>query len=317
MSSQPRLTPSPRDPRAAIAVAMRETHRFVALDVETANGDPASICQIGLCCVTAEGAMTTLGFLVDPRAPFEPFNTQLHGIDAALVRAAPDFSQIIAPLRPLLERQPLVQHSGFDRRAMQAACARDGLVPLASVWHDSVRVARRAWPELKGNGGHGLASLKTHLGLRFEHHDAAEDARAAAQVVLHAEAATGHPFDMLAPGTRGEGATTRRRFAGSRAEPVAGSRDGPLFGLVACFTGRLSVPRADAIARATSAGITIAPAVTPDVAMLVVPDLGGLKLPDPQRGTGSAKRRAAEALIEQGHALRIVGEAEFLALIGG
>ena len=38
-----------------------------------------------------------------------------------------------------------------------------------------------------GNGGHGLASLKQHLGLVFDHHDAGEDARAAAEVVLRAE----------------------------------------------------------------------------------------------------------------------------------
>lgn len=40
---------------------------------------------------------------------------------------------------------------------------------------------------MRGNGGHGLASLKQHLGLVFEHHDAGEDARAAAEVVLRAE----------------------------------------------------------------------------------------------------------------------------------
>jgi DNA polymerase III epsilon subunit-like protein len=55
------------------------------------------------------------------------------------------------------------------------------------IWKDSVQVARKAWPELTGNGGHGLASLKRYLGLAFEHHDAGEDARAAAEVVLHAE----------------------------------------------------------------------------------------------------------------------------------
>ncbi|PWK61977.1 hypothetical protein C7455_1012 [Roseicyclus mahoneyensis] len=55
------------------------------------------------------------------------------------------------------------------------------------AWRDSVHVARAAWPELRGNGGHGLARLKKHLGLTFEHHDAGEDARAAAEVVLRAE----------------------------------------------------------------------------------------------------------------------------------
>jgi hypothetical protein len=33
-------------------------------------------------------------------------------------------------------------------------------------------------------GGHGLANLKEHLGLEFCHHDAGEDVRASASVVL-------------------------------------------------------------------------------------------------------------------------------------
>ncbi|MEC8196914.1 MAG: exonuclease, partial [Pseudomonadota bacterium] len=52
---------------------------------------------------------------------------------------------------------------------------------------DSVKIARKAWPEFRGNGGHGLGHLKKALGLQFHHHDAGEDARAAAEVVLLAE----------------------------------------------------------------------------------------------------------------------------------
>ncbi len=86
-------------------------------------------------------------------------------------------------------RGPVVyQHSSFDRGAIMAACRAAGLSEPDWDWRDSVQVARRAWPDLRGNGGHGLASLKAHLGLSFEHHDAGEDARAAAEVVLHAEA---------------------------------------------------------------------------------------------------------------------------------
>ena len=79
------------------------------------------------------------------------------------------------------------QHSGFDRSAVKAACGNCGLPIPEWNWRDSVHVARAAWPELRGNGGHGLASLKQYLGLEFEHHDAGEDARAAAEVVLLAE----------------------------------------------------------------------------------------------------------------------------------
>lgn len=58
-------------------------------------------------------------------------------------------------------------------------------------------IARTAWPELKGNGGHGLANLKQHLRLEFQHHDAGEDARAAALVVLRAEAEMSKPFEQI------------------------------------------------------------------------------------------------------------------------
>lgn len=37
-------------------------------------------------------------------------------------------------------------------------------------------IARKAWPELKGNGGHGLANLKRELDFDFRYHDAGEDA---------------------------------------------------------------------------------------------------------------------------------------------
>ena len=69
-------------------------------------------------------------------------------------------------------------------------------------WSDSVKIARKAWPEFKGNGGHGLANLKQELGLSFQHHDAGEDARAAAQVVLLAENRLGQSFDLISGTTR-------------------------------------------------------------------------------------------------------------------
>lgn len=161
--------------------------RFIALDVETANGSNASICQIGLSCVDAFGRQHGVSQLINPCEDFFPFNIDLHGIGPETVRYAPTFDTVFDAMRPLLEAHPLVQHSTFDKSAMAAACRQYRREPLESQWHDSVKIARQAWPELKGNGGHGLASLKSHLALDFDHHDAAEDARAAAQVVLRAE----------------------------------------------------------------------------------------------------------------------------------
>ena len=173
--------------------------RFIALDVETSCGNSASICQIGLACVDDNNAIQTWSSYVDPLMPFAPFNTELHGISAQTVKNAPTFAQLWPAIQPLLSQNPLVQHSNFDKHAIIAACETHILPTPQLTWHDSVRIARSAWPELKGNGGHGLANLKQVLNLSFKHHDAGEDARAAALVVIHAETQTRQEFHRLTP----------------------------------------------------------------------------------------------------------------------
>jgi DNA polymerase III epsilon subunit-like protein len=174
----PAAGPVPRLPEGSF--------RFFALDVETANHDRASICQVGLACVRPDDRIETWVTLVNPETDRWLFSG-LHGITADMVVGAPRIDEVLTLLESKLVGSLIYQHSGFDRSAIRAACAALGRAEPDWIWEDSVAVARSAWPELTGNGGHGLASLKRHLGLRFEHHDAGEDARAAAEVVLKAE----------------------------------------------------------------------------------------------------------------------------------
>ena len=186
------VTPFPKGP-----------FRFFALDVETANHDRGSICQIGVACVRLDNSIETWVTYVDPRAERWVF-TWLHGIGARTVQGAPTFAEVLPVLRDALNGATVYQHSGFDRSAVAAACGNGGLSVPEWDWRDSVHVARAAWPELRGNGGHGLASLKQHLGLVFDHHDAGEDARAAAEVVLLAEGV--QPVRMQLPVQTGRNA---------------------------------------------------------------------------------------------------------------
>jgi DNA polymerase III epsilon subunit-like protein len=165
----------------------------MALDVETADRRRGSICQIGVAAVRQDGSMETWASHVDP-GPSDWSCTFVHGITALTVRGAPRVADLLPVLRELIGDRLVFQHSAFDKSAITAACAECRMEAPPWTWRDSVRVARRAWPELRGNGGHGLASLKRHLGLRFRHHDGEEDARAAAEIVLRAEAATGLDF---------------------------------------------------------------------------------------------------------------------------
>ncbi|WP_233557129.1 3'-5' exonuclease [Gemmobacter lutimaris] len=178
----------PEPPKRRVTPFPTGPFRFFALDVETANHDRGSICQIGVACVRPDHSIDTWMTYVDPRVDRWVF-TSLHGISARTVQGAPTFPEVLSMLRGALSGTIVYQHSGFDRSAIAAACGNCGHPIPDWTWRDSVQVARRAWPELRGNGGHGLASLKRHLGLVFRHHDAGEDARAAAEVVLHAEGA--------------------------------------------------------------------------------------------------------------------------------
>ena len=172
--------------------------RFIALDVETASAARGSICQLGLAFVDTGNGVASWSCHVDPETRFDPFNTKLHGIAAETVAGAPAFPELWEAVLPLLTPHHLVQHSNFDRRAIEAACLAYRLPAPDLSWTDSVKIARRAWPEFRGNGGHGLGHLKHALGLDFEHHDAGEDARAAAEVVLKAEKRLGEPFETIA-----------------------------------------------------------------------------------------------------------------------
>ncbi|RWR09128.1 exonuclease domain-containing protein [Paenirhodobacter populi] len=297
---KPQDTPRRRD-FGHLGIPPEGDFRFVALDVETACGDAGSICQIGLACVLPDNGIRTFSMLVNPGTRFDPFNIRLHGIGPGHVADAPDFPQALALLLPLLRAHPLIQHSNFDRLAIQAACRAHGIEPPALRWSDSVAIARRAWPELKGNGGHGLANLKRVLRLQFHHHDAGEDARAAALVVLHAETRLALPFEQLtaprpAPRTRA-----------ARPVPVA-DPEGPLAGAVVVFTGSLGIPRDRAAEMAARAGMEVAQGVTERTTHLVVG-------PGPATALQSTKLRKAEQLRAAGYPIRIIDESAFRALV--
>lgn len=87
-----------------------------------------------------------------------------------------------------------------------------------------------------------------------------------------------------------------------------------LSGLEVALTGRLaSMPRDEARARIDEGGGRFVPAPTEETALLVVGQ-GGPPLGDDGRLTRSL--RAARAMQERGHPIRIVSEEEFLARLG-
>ena len=163
---------------------------FNAIDVETANASPASICQIGVVYVRDGAIRDRVSILVNPEEPFNHFNVRLHGIDEDTVGDSPSFPRVYAELCRSLSGKVLVSHTSFDRVALEGAAEKYSLDPLPVTWLDSAMVARRAWPR-KYRSQWALATIAADLGITFKHHDAVEDARAAAEIVLYACEHTG------------------------------------------------------------------------------------------------------------------------------
>ena len=182
---------------------------FAALDVETANADLGSICSIGIATVRGGAVTGVWTSLVRPRGRFDPANIRIHGITEAGVAAAPTFAElhdsIAARLPPVV-----VTHTRFDVGALQQACRQARLPLFERAWLDSSRLPAIAWPREFRAGPRGLGALASRFGVRFRHHDAGEDARAAAEITLCCLDA---PGASLGRWTRDFALSTHRRHA--------------------------------------------------------------------------------------------------------
>jgi len=160
--------------------------RFYAVDVETANSDQGSICQIGVGVFEDGLLIDAWKTYVDPEAYFHWQNVRVHGISREDVEEAPTFPEVYDDLRLMFENNIVVHHSPFDRTAFRKAFERYSLEPYEVKWLDSVKVARRAFGNGCLEGGYNLANLAAYLDIDFQHHDALEDAIAAGKIVVYA-----------------------------------------------------------------------------------------------------------------------------------
>ncbi|XJS10434.1 3'-5' exonuclease [Aerococcaceae bacterium WGS1372] len=154
---------------------------FVAFDFETANYQRYSACSLGAVKVV-DGIMVEHFYtLIDPQTSFAASNIAIHGITADQVKGQPDYRETILAFRDFVGEAPVVSHTQFDRAVIQSANERYGLDSLALDYFDSCQLARRIW---RGKTQRfGLKPLCDLINFQFNHHNALEDARAAAYIV--------------------------------------------------------------------------------------------------------------------------------------
>lgn len=282
---------------------------FVAIDVETANADMASICQIGIAKYNNGMLVEEWSSLIDPEDYFDFINIDIHGITEEDVEGKPTFPEIFNQLGSLLNDAICVSHTHFDRVSISRALTKYDLPNFDTTWLDSARVARRTWEEFAW-GGYGLANICNKIGYQFKHHDALEDAKASGHVLLAAIEETG--LDVNAWLKRTKQPIDPANVSSGAAIKRDGNPEGELYGEILVFTGALEIPRREAADLAASIGCTVAAGVTKKTTLLVVGDQDITKLAGKEK---SSKHIKAEQLIKKGQSIRILKESDFKELV--
>ena len=284
------------------------TNLFFALDIETANADMASICQIGLAEFQDNKLINQWGSFVDPDDYFDPFNISIHGITPEMVTGFPTFPTIYKGLQEiphLVEKAIVVIHTPFDQLSLRSASQKYGLDEISWHWLDSARVVRRQWEEFRYSG-YNLPNVAKKLGITYKAHDAIEDARAAGEVFIKAIEQSGLSLELWLEKAYKPISRNIKTYS------QKGDPDGFFYGETVAFTGALTIPRVEAAKLAASVGCNVGDDVTKTTTLLVV----GIQNKDKLAGYDkSSKHRKAEHLITKGQNIRIISESDFLNML--
>lgn len=160
---------------------------FVAIDVETANYSPTSICAIGAVKVVDGVIVDRFYELVRPEPNWyvRNFSENIHGISRSDTDSCPCFCEIWHRLEPFIGNLPLVAHNkSFDERCIRATFKVYGMDYPDYDFFCTLSKARATIPRtlLKS---YSLPCLCQFLGIPFSnHHNALADAEACAKIAM-------------------------------------------------------------------------------------------------------------------------------------
>lgn len=279
---------------------------FIALDVENASEDYASICQIGIVAFNQGEVVGKWGTYVNPQMTFT--NTWIHGIDEDTVKDAPLVPEAVRMLAERIQDKAVVHHTHYDRAAVKKACLIHEIDNPLTFTLDSARILRRANP-LFLTSGYGLKNACLHYGIDTTgHHDAVFDAEMAGKLVVMLMEETGtdisHWVEQL-----------KKHHTSSRFPErirLEGAENMPLSGKTVVFTGTLSQPRKDCAELAAAVGLKVWDGVNAETDYLVVgvPPYTHVR---EQKPTG--KQKKAQKINEEGGNIEILSEEEFFTLL--
>jgi DNA polymerase-3 subunit epsilon len=323
---------------------------FTAIDFETANGFRGSPCAVGLTKVRSGVIVEEASWLMRPPENHDMFdyhNVRVHGIRPEQVAGLPRFGELFPEIGAFIGGDILAAHNAaFDLGVIRSALEVSGLAGPAYDYVCTVMLSRRCYSLVSNS----LPFAAEEAGVPLvNHHDAAEDARACAGILidiagrnransiaeLYLSLGLAIPQQPAFDPSSGElskataaalaaagGGRVAQPFRsgwpeeGPNPEPNPDAEPGnPLFGQTVVFTGELAMPRPEAKVRSAELGARPESRVTARTSVLVVGD--GFVANDLRSGRLTGKAKRVLELHDRGQAIEVISEGEFLQMVGG
>ncbi len=158
---------------------------FAAIDFETANGNPCSVCSVGVVIVKNGKVAEKIYKLIHPVPNYySPGNVMVHGITKDDTENEDTFPEVWAEIVPHIEGLPLVAHfSRFDEGCLRAAHKRFEMTYPNYKFYCTCTASRRVFGRSLPN--HKLPTVAKRCGYDLtQHHHALADAEAAAAIAM-------------------------------------------------------------------------------------------------------------------------------------
>lgn len=158
---------------------------FAAIDFETANGNPCSVCSVGIVIVRDGQVEDKFYKLIHPVPNYySPGNVRVHGLTKEDTDDADTFPEVWAEIAPKIDGMPLVAHfARFDEGCLKAAFRRFEMTYPDYEFHCTCVASRRTFGSQLPN--HKLPTVAKKCGYDLKkHHHALADAEACAAIAI-------------------------------------------------------------------------------------------------------------------------------------
>ena len=271
------------------------TYDFIAIDVETANSNSNSICQIAIVGVKNEEHKVLYSSLIKPpNNDYSPINIGVHGIHSSDTESALSFDKVWYSIEPIFKNTIVAHNASFDvSRVIETLKFYD--LPI---------------PNIKSECTYQLTGLKLpeackSYGISLEnHHNAESDAMACALLYLAVRSGKKRNMDSVEKkeDKKKTSLFEHKRIDSDLLQPIDDAPDNYLNGKIIVFTGDLQkLSRKEAAQKARSLGADVNVAISGKTDFVVVGN-----------NPGPSKVAKIKKLMEKGKKIKVLKEEEFI-----